>query len=166
MRIDATTGELSATTTVRLENTVTDLSGPDSVVGNNDQGYPRGTNVAQVILYTPHRLTAVTVDGRAGGAQTREEFGLRSYSLLVEIPPGGAVELDFTLSGQVGAAPGRLDRYVLAMPVQPAVNPLQIDLEVTDTSGGSVNGRPGPWTGGVAEQRDQRFEFTLGDPGD
>ncbi len=161
VHLDTDTGVVTATTTVRLENTVQDLSGPDALVGNNDQGYPRGTNVAQVVLYTPHRLRAVTVDGRAGGAQARDEFGLRSYSLLVEIPPGGVVELDFTLEGQMPVEEGRLDRYVLAVPVQPAVNPLRIDLEVTDTTGGLVNGGSGTWSGGAADLRDQRFEFDL-----
>ena len=159
--LDPTTGRLGAVARVELTNTIVDLTLPGPIVGNNDQGYPLGTNVAQVTLYSPHRLTSVALDGQEIAAQARTEFGLRTYSVLVELGPGAASTLEFALDGEISAPGGESGRYLLELPVQSAVQPLAVEVRVDTGRGWSIEGEPSAWRQSSLTAEDLRFELDL-----
>ena len=102
--VDAVTGEVRSTLTVRLTNAVPDGDFPLAVIGNNDQGFPLGTSVVELVVYTPHTLSEALVDGEAQGFAGFEEFGVRGYSRVLELPRGATTVVQLDLAGAVDVA--------------------------------------------------------------
>ncbi|MGI9624010.1 MAG: DUF4012 domain-containing protein, partial [Acidimicrobiales bacterium] len=155
--LDAFDGRVDSVVTVGRSNLADDPNLPAPVVTNNDQGFPRGTNVSEITVYTPLVLEAGTVDGESVGFQGFEQFGVRGYSALVEIPPGATVTVVFELSGPLDLS----ERYFLRMPVQPTVLPDQIELRVAASDGVEVAGRSSPWTETVTTSADVEVSLAL-----
>ena len=139
--VDAVTGEVRSTLTVTLANAVPDGDFPLAVIGNNDQGFPLGTSVVELVVYTPHTLSEALVDGEAQGFAGFEEFGVRGYSRVLELPRGATTVVQLDLAGAVDVADG----YRLDVLGQPLVQPDRVDITVTSGRNVLLNGATGPW---------------------
>lgn len=161
--LDPASGRLETTVTVELVNAVTDLSLPAVVVGNNDQGYPLGTNVLELVLYSPLDLVEASVDGEVVGIRTIEEFGVLAHRRELELGPDSSTTVVFRLAGTAPLGPD--GAFVLEMPVQAAVNPDQLDLSVRVTDGWTIEGRS-EWQETLRTSEDQRFTLMVSGAGD
>ncbi len=155
--LDPARGTISATATVELTNLATDPDLPDAVVGNNDQGYPRGTNVLELTVYSPHRLVGATVDGEDLAMRATSEFGIRGYSRLLQLGPGESTVVVLELEGTLSLADG----YVLNVPVQPAASPDTFDITINVPDDVAVGGSVGKWQTPMRTAADQRIELEL-----
>jgi hypothetical protein len=96
---DPTTGSVRTVVTAELTSTVTgDL--PD-YVDSNIRDLPEGTNRALLSLYSALTVDTILVDGVPTPFEPLVEYGLRRYSLLVDIPVGETVTVEARLSGFV-----------------------------------------------------------------
>jgi hypothetical protein len=129
---DPKTGEIAATWKVHLENTAPADGLPDYVMGNA-VGLPKGSNRSFVSLYSPYELAGARIGGQEAAMQSETELSRHVYSTFVDIPPGGAVDIELDLQGTLE---GR--RYSLVMPVQPFSTPDQAAVSVTVGGGGPV----------------------------
>jgi hypothetical protein len=121
---DPEDGSVDAVATTTLTNSATtDL--PPVVIGNA-HGAPPGTARTYVTLFSPLDLSGLEVDGNAVPVEAHTEQGYRSYSALVEVPPGGSVTLTWHLSGELD--PGG---YELRHHIQPLVRPPTFELDLT-----------------------------------
>jgi hypothetical protein len=109
-----------------LRNAVPSLDLPDAVIGNNDQGFPPGTNEAVVNFYTPHQLVTGVVDGEEVGFRSHRELGYWVFATVVQIPPGGRVVVELDLQGQVSP----FAEYTIQYVGQPLVQPDEVSIEV------------------------------------
>ncbi len=116
---------------MHLENTAPSEGLPDYVMGNA-VGLPKGSNRSFVSLYTPYELAGARIGGQEAAVQSETELTRHVYSTFVDIPPGGAVDIQLDLQGTFE---GR--RYSLDMPVQPFSTADQAAVSVT-VAGGPV----------------------------
>ena len=147
VRWDPATGQLQSSLRLTLENQAPAEGYPDYVLGNA-VGLPRGTNRSFVSIYSPFALEAARVGGQPAALQAEVELGRNVYSTFVDIPPGGAVDIEVDLSGTIE---GR--RYTLDIPVQPFAKPDEatVTVEVVDGIAASreadVEGSVATWSG-------------------
>jgi hypothetical protein len=127
--VDPTTGVLRSTVSVTLRNDSPPGGLPHYMIGNTD-GYPTGTNLHLLALYTPHQLARSTLAGTPIGVQRQRQFDLHVYSFLVELPPESSRTLVIELQGMV--APGA--PYLLDVLPQATANPDTLTLTVGDGS--------------------------------
>jgi hypothetical protein len=107
--VDPATGAITSTVTVTLRNDAPPDGLPEYLIANVD-GLPYGTNHDALSLYTPHALTAVTVDGRDAPAQRQQGYGGNVYTVPVVVAPQSSATVVFRLEGTVPAGPDyRLD---------------------------------------------------------
>ncbi len=163
VRWDPATGQVTGTLRVTLENSAPSEGWPEYVIGNS-VGLPPGTNRSYVSIYSPFGLEAARIGGQPVGLQSEVEVGRNVYSTFVDIPPGGAVEIELDLAGTLE---GR--HYELELPVQPFTNPddVAVQLEVvgaTPVVGGDteaeVEGNVVRWTA----TRDQPHTLSVSAP--
>lgn len=130
------TGEVQSTLTVTLTNSAPADGLPDIVLANiHDR--PKGTNEMLLTVYTPLQVTgATTGDGTAAKVGGSDDFGLNSYTIPVDVPPGGAVTLQVAMDGFISPSPD----YNLTLIRPPLVNPDDIAVSVTGTGGWKVVG--------------------------
>jgi hypothetical protein len=121
---DPEDGSVDAVATTTLTNSATtDL--PPVVIGNA-HGAPPGTARTYVTLFSPLDLSGLEVDGNAVPVEAHTEQGYRSYSALVEVPPGGSVTLTWHLSGELDTG-----GYELRHHIQPLVRSPTFELDLT-----------------------------------
>jgi hypothetical protein len=125
-RLEVVDGAARGTISVTLRNELTDLTLPDAIIANNDQGYPLGTNVARVTIHTGLDFRAARLDGADVVADREIAFGHDALTLVVEIPPGGSRMIEIDVGGELDTAP-----YSLTLPQQPLVNDDRMTLSVT-----------------------------------
>lgn len=142
---DPATGAVTSTLRLTLENGAPASGLPDYVIGN-PIGLPAGTNRSFVSIYSPFALEAARLDGQPVALQSEVEAGRNVYSAFVDIPPGGAVELELDLSGTIE---GR--RYQLDLPVQPFAIPDEIAVTVEVAGGADVVSDEAMVDGSVAQ---------------
>jgi hypothetical protein len=118
---------MAVTATVTLTNRAPDRGLPDAVIGNNDQGLPFGTNVVTLALYSPHELSAASLDGVAVALQRQPELGVWAYGTTVTLGPGQRRVLVVELRGD---APAAVEDYVVVVAHQPLVNDDGLELHV------------------------------------
>lgn len=148
--LDPDRGTVTATVTVELTNLITNLDLPDAIVAHNDQDHPRGTNVLELTVYSPHRLVTATVDGVETGFGAGRQFGVRAYSRLLEIPPDTTMTVQLEVVGVLDLS----SSYDLTVPVQPAVAPDRFEISVTVPDGVTIDGITGPWVTRVTSAAD------------
>lgn len=123
-------GDVSATVSVDLTNTAP-ASGLSYLVIDSYEGsgLPPGTNLTWLTIYSPLRLVAGNLDGKAVGFSEGTELGVNAYSTYVQVGPGASRDLTVQLQGRIPASNG----YSLAMYQQPMINPDQVSVSVTDS---------------------------------
>lgn len=136
---DPHTGALKATATVTLRNGAPSSGLPDAIIGNNDQGYPLGTNLLYFSFYTPHHLREARLDGERIGLEFQRELGWAVYSRFLEIPPGGSVQIELDLEGLLDTGA----EYRLVVGPQPLVNPDDVIATVQPAKGWLVESTRG-----------------------
>lgn len=125
-RLTIDDGHADATVTVRLTNTAPADGLPDAVIGSNDQGLARGTNLALLHLHTALDLVEVRLAGEAVPAEREFVGDHEAITLEVAVPAGRTVELTYLLAGRLPAEP-----YELTLPHQPLVNDDIVTATVT-----------------------------------
>lgn len=126
--VDPRTGQLDATLEITLRNDApTKLS---NYASSNQQGYPRGTNRAIIVVHTPH--DAVEWSGGHEHELTRSwhEFGLQRHEQVVAIPRGHSRTVTLRLRGEVVPGDYRLD-----VGHQPLVHNDKMLINVEPTTG-------------------------------
>ena len=103
---------------------------------------PPGTNRTQLAVLSPFDAVGMMVDGQPAAYSSREDLeGLRRYSVLVDLPPGGERTVVLDLEGEV--EPGT--SYPLTWFNQPLLNPDRSQLEIradgSTLAGGAASGR-------------------------
>jgi hypothetical protein len=129
------TGEVQSTVHMQLTNSAPAGGLPDIVLANIHD-LPPGTNQMLVTVYSPLAAAGATVNGVQAPMQSVDRFGLHSYTVEVEVPPGGTVDLELALRGAVAPS---VD-YRLTLAQQPIVNPDRIDVAVSGADGWKVTG--------------------------
>jgi hypothetical protein len=142
---DPATGAVTSTLRLTLDNAAPASGLPDYVIGN-PIGLPAGTNRSFVSIYSPFALEAARLGGQPVALQSEVEVGRNVYSTFVDIPPGGAVDLELDLTGTIE---GR--RYQLDLPVQPFVKADEIAVTVEVAGNGEIATDEATVTGRVAE---------------
>lgn len=148
--IDPGSGDVTATATIELTNAIPHLDFPEAVIGNNDQGFPPGTNEVWLNLYTPLRYVSAKVNGETTPLGTEREFDLWVYNQFFRIAPGETLTLELELAGNLGP----MDDYRLNFAHQPLVNADEVEVVVSVEPGwriGSGDGIAADSTGDVAE---------------
>jgi hypothetical protein len=125
--VNPDSGMLRSTVTVVLRNDSPPGGLPTYMIGNDD-GYPTGTNLHLLTLYTPHQLRRSTLDDVPIGVQRQRQFDLPVYSFQIELAPESTRTLVIELDGIV--APGA--PYVLDVLPQATANPDTLRLSVSD----------------------------------
>lgn len=129
-------GGLTAYARVELTNTAPAEGLPDYVIGNVLDD-PTGTNRTFTIVYTPHQLVSMKVDGEAVTPlppATGQELGWNYVEWEVLVPAGGTVVLEYELAGSV---PTDVP-YSLEWVQQPMARPDQVRLVATADGGETV----------------------------
>ncbi len=136
-QLDWATGRLTSVVTTRLTNGATpDL--PAYVLGREDRtGIPSGHHRVELSVFTPHRLTQMTVHRLADAGETEprtgepvapsveNELGLTRASTIVELAPGETVTITTVWNGSLPSGfsleGGRSQAYELDIHAQPLV---------------------------------------------
>lgn len=156
-KINPATGAVDATITVELTNDVPPFGLPDTVIGSNDQGLPPGTNRLALSVYSPHSLLASRVDGVEAGFQAVSQFGLRSYTRVVDIPAGETVTIELEVTGELEID----DVYRLVVPVQPTVIDDQLSVRVSAPAGVSLDDNGPRWQTTRTTSSDTTFDIPI-----
>ena len=99
--IDARTGQLSGKVRIVLHNDVP-LDPLPSAVIDNTRGFPAGSNVGRVSVYTPQAMTGATIDGAELVITPVRELGLNVWDTpLLTIPAGKSITIEVDLAGGV-----------------------------------------------------------------
>ncbi len=126
---DPARGSVSATLAVTLTNDAPAAGLPASIIGSNDRGLAPGTNQMLLSVYTPHALSAASIDGAATSTQRGTERGRQVYTLFVSVAPGESKSVRFELEGFIRPDDG----YLLRVAPHPTVKPDQLQITVVDT---------------------------------
>lgn len=114
------------TVSVTVHNDLTDLTLPESIIADNDQGYPLGTNVMRLTVHTGLGFRAARLDGVDIVVDREIAFGRDAVTALIEVPAGGSRTLDIDVAGEIDAS-----SYSLTLANQPLVNDDVVRVTVT-----------------------------------
>lgn len=128
---DPASGGVRSAVTVRLTNEAP-AGGLTPTVAGNAAGQPAGTNVSDVSVITPFPLRSALVDGVRFAAQPQLVGDLWRHTVRVAVPPGGTVEVNFHLRGNVAAG---ADRYRMAFVGQPMALPTPVEVDLRSSEG-------------------------------
>lgn len=124
--VDERSGQVSATATIRLTNTLpVPIPLPEDLV-RNTRGYPPGTNRPWLTVYTPLQIITATVDGVAQPFGLERERGWNAHDAKLAVLPGKTVTVVLTLRGTVGLQGG----YSWASRPQPLRFPNQVRVKI------------------------------------
>lgn len=138
VELDPETGTYVATITVELTNDAPPFGPPPAVIGNNDQGFPFGTNVVRLTLYSAGDFVGATRDGIELPLELIDEFGLSTATSEVELASGAASRLVFRVQGTIDLTDG----YRLTVPGQATVRPDRFEVRVSVPDGWQIDGDP------------------------
>jgi len=125
-RLVVESGRATGTITVTLHNSAPAEGLSAAVIGNNDQGFPFGTNVALVSIHAALPVVAARVDGADTPVQRATAFGSEANTLQVEIPAGGTRVIEVDIAGDMQGDP-----YELTLVAQPLVRADTYSVSVT-----------------------------------
>src|SRR5205823_2710398 len=86
------TGQVNGTLRVQLGNSAP-AGLPIDVIGNAS-GLPVGTNHLFLSVYTPLGAVGATVNGVPVGLGSSKRFGLSSYTVVLDVPPGATMNVE------------------------------------------------------------------------
>jgi len=140
LRYDATwdpsTGAVSGTITATLANTAPSSGLPDTVIGNDRDDLPVGTNRSFVSIYSPYDLSAARINGQPAAMEPGRELGLNVYSTFVDIPAGGTVTIELDVAGTWTE-----DTYGIDVPPEPMARPDLVEVNLTVAGEAPVSAR-------------------------
>ncbi len=130
----------TATAAVELTNGAPADGLPLAVIGNNDQGFPLGTNVALISIHSALNITEVRVDGIVTPSRRSAAFGDEATTLTVEVPAATTVLVEVDMVGRLEPSADGL--YRLEIPHQPLVNPdtLSVSVSIDGTTSSLLDG--------------------------
>lgn len=116
--VDPVSGALEAEVVISLTNRAP-AQLPRYILGLQPSVYPDGTNVADVVVRTPHDAVTATVGGRPANVVSVDELAGHRHAVRVVVERGATVEVRLRLTGSVDLTDG----YRLRLVAQPLVNP-------------------------------------------
>jgi len=130
---EPTTGNVTATVSIELENAAPREGFSEEVIGIGDM---LGVSRQLVTVRTPLEAVATRIDGVAAEspADRREEFGLQSFGVFVTMGPGETRTIELDLEGQIGPS----DTYQVRLDNQPLVNFDELTVDVNAADGWST----------------------------
>jgi hypothetical protein len=121
-------GRLSAKLSVDLTNTAPASGLPDYVIGSaQPEPPPKGTNLTTTLIYTPHELSSLTVDGTAVRPPVLVDGGFLVYQVEVQLGPGEHHRIEAQLTGTAPA-----DAYALRYLPGTLAQPDHLATSITD----------------------------------
>jgi hypothetical protein len=129
--IDPSTGGVSATATVTMVNNAPAEGLPRVVIGNGRDA-PFGTNLMNLVVYSPLELSSAQLDGEELAMGRSTETGLGAYTARIDVPPEQSRTLTVRLEGGLDLSNGRYELTVLP---QAMVNPDEINVDLTLSDG-------------------------------
>lgn len=133
--VDRARGTVDGAVTVDLHNGADPsmgdyLLGAEGAVG----GWPRGTNVVHLSIYTPHFLTVASIAGKDVPVERQQEFGYQRYLIMVPVPLGETVQVRFYIEGEL--SPDESGGYRLTVANQALATPDDLTVSVVDGGSG------------------------------
>ena len=129
---DPGNGGINSTVTIGLHNEAPAAGLSSQVIDSyGGSGLPAGTNQTWLTVYSPLGLTAASEDGHPVNMGAVPEFGVMTYSIFVQVPPGGRVALTLHLNGRINSG----KHYQITLRQQPMVLPDQNVVQVAATAG-------------------------------
>jgi len=125
--LDPETGLVTGRLSVELTNNAPSEGLPQAIIGNNDRGFPAGTNVTRVQIYSPLELSGASLDATPASVRWEEELGWFRYTITLQLAPGQTRVLELELAGLLDLSDG----YELQIHHQPVVNPDQVGVAVS-----------------------------------
>jgi len=138
---DARAARVSGKLALRLDNTAPTTGLPSIVSGPFNERFIKGEAVVDVSMYSPLRVRAATVDGRAVEPTTQREVGRTVWSKFVRVPAGKSSTVTTTLKGRVRLQPGGW--YELDLGHQPSLQPERARVAVEVPPGWRIVAAPG-----------------------
>ena len=128
---DPATGRVKGTITVEVRNTTPTSGLPAAVLGSNDRGYPPGTSVLYLSVYTALPVTGARLDGQEVGLVTRDELGAVAHSTVpnVFIESGRTRVLQVDVEGELPSLAS--GRYLLRVLPQTVVGTSQMKIRLS-----------------------------------
>jgi hypothetical protein len=131
---DETTGDLSGTVRVRLENSAPADGLPPYVLGGlGGDPVAAGNNRMYVSIHTPVPVLGATMDGVDLLVSHTAPGGVPMATVLVTVPPRTTSEIQFVLQGQLTPGPYRLE-----MGVQPVAATDAVAINLRDPEGQEI----------------------------
>ncbi len=124
--VNPATGAVAGRLNVELTNNAPAQGLPEAIIGSNDRGFPLGTNVVRVQIYSPLELRSASLDSTPASVRWEQELGWFRYTQTVQLAPGQSQTLELELAGRVDTTNG----YELAIHHQPVVNPDIVSVNV------------------------------------
>ncbi len=115
------------------------------------EGWPRGTNLVHLSIYTPHFLTVASIAGKDVPVERQQEFGYQRYLVMVPVPLGETVQVRFYIEGEL--SPDESGGYRLTVANQALATPDDLTVSVVDSGSGHVE------TQRISLDEDAEFRF-------
>jgi len=131
--LDADTGRLIANLRVTLTSSA-DRSLPEWVLGPPREELVPGDHRTQVVVWSPHELNGVEVDGEPVPAGASDAYGFRRYTVTVTVEPGQTREVLIGLTGEIVVP----EDYNLILAHYPGANIDDFDVRVVRSDGVGV----------------------------
>lgn len=124
---DAANGVTASQVTVTLHNDAPPSGLPDYVIASDkDPGLPLGTDRLWLTLYSPLSFHRASVNRAPVGMSSGSELGVHAYSMFVDVPSKGTVEVVVDLAGRLKAG----DDLPMSVRTQPSANPQAVRIVV------------------------------------
>jgi hypothetical protein len=150
---DSTTGDISGTLILKLQNDAPSTGLPDYIIGNSLKALPngkaippKGTNRLWLSIYTPWRPDSTTIDGASTNLQLERELSRWVASTMIDVPPAQSVTIVVKWRGRLQPA----TTYQLDVVHQPQATVEDLKVRVTNAEGDRVAANTGLVEGAVA----------------
>ncbi|MPY95964.1 MAG: DUF4012 domain-containing protein [Acidimicrobiia bacterium] len=132
---------VEGTLTVAMENAAPAAGLDPYVIGPSLDDVTAGTNRTYVSIYTPHGVTAATLDGAPLEVESELELGRSVYSAFVDVPSGATRQVSLDLVGDAALTEGGW--YELELGRQPLLHPDDVAVAVTVAPGWRITASQG-----------------------
>jgi hypothetical protein len=136
--VDQTTGRVDASVRVTLHNAAPASGLPDVMIANFF-GLPSGTNELELSVLTPLELDRSTLDGAPVPVGSHHEYGRKTYSAVLVLPPGATQTFELQLHGELKPE----QPYRLTVVPKPNVGTEHVTVRVVGSAGARVESANG-----------------------
>lgn len=149
-RVDPSTGMVDGTVRIAVRNDAPP-SGRPPIVISGTAGQPDGTYSTVLTVLSPLGLQSATADGAPVPAAANAEYGRRSYSVALEVPPLSETVVELRLRGAVPLEDG----YHLAVVPRANVSTDQLRVRISPADGWQLTDLSGLARSGDGAERSE-----------